>query len=57
MRILRNYTVTPLPSYKCCLLKVDRLLVTTWAIVPLVKHLSVTEDGSKDDTSSKENGK
>ena len=42
MRILRNYTVTLLPSYKCCPLKGDRLLVTTWAIVPLVKHPSVT---------------
>ena len=42
MRILPNYTVAPLPSYKCCPLKGDRLLVTTWAIVPLVKHLSVT---------------
>ena len=42
MRILRNYTLPPLPSYKCCPLKGDRLLVTTWAIVPLVKHLSVT---------------
>ena len=26
----------------CCPLKGDRLLVTTWAIVPLVKHPSVT---------------
>ena len=42
VRILRDYTVAPLPSYKCCLLKGDRLLVTTWAIVPLVKHPSVT---------------
>jgi len=42
VRILRDYTVTPLPSYKCCPLKGDRLLVTTWAIVPLVKHPSVT---------------
>jgi len=42
MRILRNYTVALLPSYKCCPLKGDRLLVTTWAIVPLVKHPSVT---------------
>jgi len=42
MRILRDYTVAPLPSYKCCPLKGDRLLVTTWAIVPLVKHPSVT---------------
>jgi len=40
--ILRNYTVTPLPSYKCCPLKGDRLLVTIWAIVLLVKHPSVT---------------
>jgi len=31
MRILRNYKVAPLPSYKCCPLKGDRLLVTTWA--------------------------
>jgi len=43
MRILRNYTVALLPSYKCCPLKGDRLLVTTWAIVPLVKHPSVTD--------------
>ena len=42
MRILQNYTVALLPSYKCCPLKGDRLLVTTWAIVPLVKHPSVT---------------
>jgi len=42
VRILRDYTVAPLPSYKCCPLKGDRLLVTTWAIVPLVKHPSVT---------------
>jgi len=34
--------VALLPSYKCCPLKGDRLLVTTWAIVPLVKHPSVT---------------
>ena len=42
VRILRDYTVAPLPSYKCCPLKGDRLLVTTWAIVLLVKHPSVT---------------
>jgi len=42
VRILPNYSVAPLPSYKCCPLKGDRLLVTTGAIVPLVKHPSVT---------------
>ena len=42
MRILWDYTVALLPSYKCCPLKGDRLLVTTWAIVQLVKHPSVT---------------
>ena len=46
MQILRNYTVALLPSYKYCLLKGDRLLVTTWAIVPLVKHPSVTENST-----------
>jgi len=42
VRILRNYTVALLPSYKRCPLKGDRLLVITWAIVLLVKHPSVT---------------
>jgi len=42
MRILQNYTVALLLSYKCCPLKGERLLVTTWAIVRLVKHPSVT---------------
>jgi len=43
VRILWNYTVALLPSYKCYPLKGDRLLVTTSAIVLLVKHLSVTQ--------------
>jgi len=34
VRIIRNYTVVQLPSYKCCLLKGSRLLVTTWVPVP-----------------------
>ena len=47
MRILRNYTVVLLPSYKCYPLKGDRLLVTTWVIVPLVKHPSITGSSYK----------
>jgi hypothetical protein len=42
MRIIRTYTVIQLPSHKCCPLKGNRLLVTTWVIVPSVKHPSVT---------------